>query len=283
MASLSRRSFLAASGAVALGGPALLAACGGGTAKSPLDGADVVGRWNTYVLVPGKIRLPAAFGKAGVFFTDGPETVSGRIVDATGNVVLDKLSATKHNSGIPNAYWPFEVELTQPGVYQLQIDGASPTGQAFQINDPASVVIPKVGEKLPPFDTPTDSDHRGVEPICTRTPECPLHTITLTEALAQGKPVAYLIGTPAHCQTGFCGPILDLLLELRDEFGDKVNFVHADVYSDETLTAAAPALLAYHLEFEPVLYVADRTGTISARLDAAFDKVDMRAAIAAVA
>ena len=47
------------------------------------------------------------------------------------------------------------------------------------------------------------TDPRGVDPICTREPEvCPFHDITLTEALAAGKPVVYYVGTPAFCSTG---------------------------------------------------------------------------------
>ena len=73
--------------------------------------------------------------------------------------------------------------------------------------DPAQVTVPYIGSVLPPFDTPTVDDHRGVEPYCTLTPApCPLHDVTLTQALASGKPVAYMVGTPAHCQTGTCAP-----------------------------------------------------------------------------
>ncbi len=288
MRRISRRSFLAATGGVALGGPVLLSACGGGGGGGggggdELEGADVVGRWNTYVLVPGALRLPAAFGKDGVFFTDGPSEVSGTIVDSSGTVVAADLRATKHNAGIPNAYWPFAATITAPGIYQLLVDGASEQGQAFQVFDDAEVRIPKVGEALPPFDTPTVEAPGGVDPICTATPPCPLHEITLTDALATGKPVAYLIGTPAHCQTAFCGPILDLLLDLREEFADRVEFVHAEVYTDDTISTPAPAITAYQLDFEPLLYVADAGGTITTRLDAAFDQAEMRDAIAAVA
>ena len=80
--------------------------------------------------------------------------------------------------------------------------------------DPADVAIPQVGAPLPPFDTPTVEDGRGVNPICTREPACPLHDVsTQSSALSAGQPVAYLIGTPAYCQTAVCGPVLDLLLD----------------------------------------------------------------------
>lgn len=234
------------------------------------------------MLVPGAVRLPVSFGKDSTILTDGPSSVTGRILDLDDNVVVDSLVGEKHNTGIPNAYWLFSAELDTPGLYRIVVDGAAPEGQALQINDPSLILIPKVGEPLPPFDTPTVGDGRGVDPICTAEPMCPFHAVTLTEALAAGKPIAYLIGTPAYCQTGFCGPILDLLGNVADQYADQVTFVHAEVYTDRSIATAAPAVAAYQLDFEPVLFITDATGTIVHRLDAAFDEAEMQAAVASV-
>ena len=278
----SRRTFLAA------GGTLLLAACGGSSKSEDsgtepvdagLNGAVVLGRWNNTVLVPGMVRPPVSFGRDGNIATGGPERVSGRILDLDDKVIADGLVGERHNSGIPNAYWLFSAELSEPGLYRLVVDSAAPDGQALQVNDPSLVLIPKVGEPLPPFDTPTASDGRGVDPICTRDPFCPFHDLTLTEALATGKPVAYLIGTPAYCQTGFCGPILELMMNVRDQVGDDAVFVHSEVYTDSTITTAAPAVTAYQLDFEPLMYVTNASGTIVHRLDAAFDEAEILDAV----
>jgi hypothetical protein len=170
-------------------------------------------------------------------------------------------------------------DIATPGIYALKIDGISEP-QAFQVVDPSGVPQPKVGEALPPFDTPTVDDARGVEPICTRAEGvCPLHTITLTEALTLGKPVAYLISTPAHCQFGVCGPVLELLLSAHETYGDRVTMVHADVYTDDTATTPAPAVQAYDMTWEPSLFVADATGTIVERLDITFSPDELDAAL----
>jgi hypothetical protein len=104
----------------------------------------------------------------------------------------------------------------------------------------------------------------------------------LTEALQSGKPVVYFIGTPAYCQTGTCAPGLDALIELSKKVGDAAVFVHADVYSDKTATTAAPAVLAYKLAYEPLLYITDAKGVLVNRLDAVFDVTEMSSALAAV-
>jgi hypothetical protein len=154
---------------------------------------------------------------------------------------------------------------------------------SFSVVEPAQVKIPKVGDKLPPFDTPTTADGKGVNPICTHQPPCPLHDVTLTQALQSGKPVAYLIGTPAFCQTGVCAPILDNLITAHNRLGDKVTMVHAEVYTDNTATTTTPAVQAYQMSFEPCLWITDATGTVVERLDFVFDQGEIDAALAKVA
>ena len=58
--------------------------------------------------------------------------------------------------------------------------------------------------------------------------------------------------------------------------------MHAEVYTDSTTAAAAPAVNAYHLDFEPVLFVTDANGTLIHRLDAAFDEAEMADAVSSV-
>jgi hypothetical protein len=261
----------------------------GGT--TPAGVYDIARRFPSTALVPGTVRLPISLGLNRELVFDenvAPAELHGRIADEGGTDVVTDLVATmrlaneRNPEGQRSPYYVFFADLAETGVYTLFVEGASDQGAAFQVNDPATVAIPLVGDPLPPFDTPTVADHRGVEPICTHDPACELHDVTLTDALTTGKPVAYLIGTPAYCQTGVCGPILDLLIELRDEFGDDVTFVHADVYTDDTIQVPSPAVQAYGLDFEPVLFVTDETGILRHRLDAVFDQDEMREAIRSV-
>ena len=137
----------------------------------------------------------------------------------------------------------------------------------------------KVGDRLPPVETPTVADHRGVEPICTRQPPCPLHAQTLAEVVSTGRPVAYIIGTPAFCQTASCAPALNFLLAEHDRRGDSMPMVHAEVYTDTTATTTTPAVNSYHLPFEPVLFVTDANGVIVERLDSIWDAAELSTAL----
>jgi hypothetical protein len=129
---------------------------------------------------------------------------------------------------------------------------------------------------LAPFDTPTVDDHRGVEPYCSLTPNpCPLHDVTLTDALASGTPVAYMVGTPAHCQTGTCAPGLEFLVAEHARAGDAITMVHADVYADNAATTVAPAVIALNVEYEPIVYLCTADGVIVDRLDGIWDASEL--------
>lgn len=116
--------------------------------------------------------------------------------------------------------------------------------------------------------------------MCTRSEPCPFHTQTLTEALAVRRPVAYLVGTPAHCQTGICGPVLDLLVDASASFPD-VEFVHAEVFADPDGRKVAPAVGALGLDYEPVLFIVAADGKVRTRFDVIYDGAELRSALAA--
>ncbi|MEI6298292.1 MAG: hypothetical protein WCP50_01715 [Actinomycetota bacterium] len=289
----SRRRFLALSASLGLGG--LVAACGGSSSSSSsgtIDGISgtlqVVKRFPTSGLVPGSIRLPISLADtSGVLTTDGkvklPQTLTGKVIDtASGDVVIASVTADKHDANMPTPYWPFIVDVQKVGVYLLILDVAPGSEMSFQVEEREKALSPLVGDPLPPFDTPTVDNNRGVDPICTR-PQgtCPFHTVTLTEALKSGKPVVYIIGTPAYCETGTCAPGLEALIDVSKTIGDAAVFVHADVYTDKTATTAAPALQAYKLKYEPLLYITDAKGVLVNRLDAVFDVTEMSSALAA--
>jgi hypothetical protein len=239
------------------------------------------------VLVSGNVRLPFSLAnQAGLLTTESgldlPTTLTAKLINAdTQEVVAESLSADRHDTGLTIPYWPFRVDIDKPGIYTLIVDGGPAEGAAIQVLDATQVLIPLVGSQLPGFDTPTFDDHRGVEPVCTRTPElCEFHNITLNEALALKKPIAYLVGTPAHCSTGTCSPALEALITVKNSIGDAMTFLHTEIYTDDKATTVAPAVVALKMEYEPAIYITDASGKIVERFDAVFDAEEINAAIA---
>ncbi len=272
--SFDRRTFLIGSGLLA-SGALTLAACGSDSAKA--TNWSLLPRFGQDVLVPGTVRLAFSLGDNTSPLSDGPDILKGRILDSNGKAVVASISAKKRRVTEGIVYWDFHPQLDAVGIYYLHVDGGDTNGGAVGINDPSKVTVPYPGEQLPPFDTPTTAKTGGVDPICTRLTggPCPFHSITLTDALKSGKPVAYLIGTPAHCQFGTCAPGLEYLINAGKRLGDKLAIVHAEVYTDDTATVTTPAVDAYNLTFEPSLWLADRSGKIVTRLEGAWDQTEL--------
>lgn len=297
----SRRSFLAGAAATTL-----LAACSssddsdgsegaGGDGGSDSAGSDdvlsVVRFFGPYFAAGQIARVPFGLSDSqGLLPADAvPANVSLDVRNPEGEVVAEGLTSIRHAEGLPRPYYVFEFTPASEGFYDftLDVDGEEVISQ-FEVVAPDAPGMEQLvgpGDPLPPIETPTVDEARGVTPICTREPACDLHAQTVAQALEAGGPVALLVATPAFCQTVVCGPILDILLDQIGEYPD-VTFVHAEVYRnpEENQTPPvpddfAPVIDALGLPFEPVLYVTGTDGVVRQRLDYIFDGEEIRDAI----
>lgn len=283
----SRRHLLALGGVVGAG--LVLAACGGDTE----DAADTTqaGTPNGFVvaqrypqskaLTPGEVRLAISLAAGdGTLITDGPAVLQGTVRDSSGAQVAS-FETPRRGTGLGVPYWSIVATVPKAGIYDFVLEGAAGDPTPFIVFDPAETTVPSPTQPLAPFDTPTTADARGVDPICTRLDgPCPFHEVTLTEALAAGKPVVYIVGTPAHCVTATCGPGLDFLIEVATGYDGVATFVHAEVFADPQATRVAPAVTATGLDYEPCIFVTDASGTIVRRIDIVWDQDELASMLA---
>ena len=278
--SVTRRRFL---GGLAAAGA--LAACSGSDSTdadldadpgAAGDGFTLVQRFPNNVQVPGEIRMPITLSTgAAQFIQDGPATLTARVIDIDGAAVGGAFSAIRRDVA-PAPYYDFRTTIEEPGFFSLVVDGGPESGAAFQVMDPRAVAVPTPGQVLPGFDTPTVGNEQGFDTLCTRAPEpCPFHNVSLTDALAAGRPVAYYVGTPEFCSTGSCAPALEALIAAQDRFGDTFTFVHAEVFTDSAGLDIAPAVTAVGLTYEPALFITDASGMVVERLDAVWDETEL--------
>ena len=292
---LSRRHFLAGSGATV--GAVLLGACGGGgddkvgatdTTASKKDDV-VLAQYFGGPLFAAGVPLRAPFGIAdseGILpITSTPEELEVTIVGPDGKTVGDPLTLQRHAKGLQRAYFPLVVTLPDAGIYSVRADlgGSAPAEMALQVDAAADLMVIQPGAALPALDTPTVADPRGVTPICTADPVCPLHDVTAAEALAEGKPLALLVATPAFCQVTICGPVLDVLLGALGDHPE-VRGLHAEVYANPSagLDAYAPTVAALGLHLEPCLVLVGSDGKVAERWDAIYDADELDAALSSL-
>lgn len=193
-------------------------------------------------------------------------------------------AAKFHSEGLPTdrGFYTTTVSLGGPGTWQATVRvGDLEATAAFEVVEDS--VAPSVGDRAIAVATPTTEEKAGVDPICTRDPQCPFHDVSLDKALEGELPVIVLFSTPAYCVSRLCGPVLDNLIELSRDFRNKAEFIHVEIYTDRSTTQQAPGVEAWKLQSEPWMAAIDERGLLVARLDGAFDASEMREAIAKAA
>jgi hypothetical protein len=128
--------------------------------------------------------------------------------------------------------------------------------------------IPRVGQRAPKVKTDTMADARGnVANIDTRIPPDDMHKVSFSDVVGK-KPVALLFATPQLCQSRVCGPVTDIAVQMEAKYGDQMTFIHEEVYKgNNPAKGLRDPLREFHVRTEPWLFVVNRQGVITARLE----------------
>jgi len=272
---LSRRAFLAAGGGMLLAAAAGGAATAGGAAAlAPMADSKKL----SALLLASDLYASPDPQRIAFALAEGPKYASGppaKLAYGQGRTLGAPVDTVLHARGLPKRRGIYTAEVTLPqagpwvGVVQVKKDGKRQNASlAFQVQDQPTAPVP--GTPAPRAASPTVANPLGVDPICTRNPQCPLHQVSLDTVIGAGKPVAVMLATPALCQSRYCGPTLDDLLTLTDQYKDQITFVHVEIYTNLSGNETTPTVQAWGIQTEPWLFGVDATGNVVARLDGAF-------------
>ena len=155
-------------------------------------------------------------------------------------------------------------------------------GSPGEIAVTATSPIPNVGQRPPDIATDTLATVGGnVSLLTTRRPPEQMHSVSFNQVLGK-KPVALLFSTPQFCVSRVCGPVTDVAVQLQHEFGNKITFIHEEVYADNQPSKGLRSQMkAFHLRTEPWLFAINRHGVIVARLEGAFGTTELTQALKA--
>jgi hypothetical protein len=142
--------------------------------------------------------------------------------------------------------------------------------------------IPDVGQRPPAIATDTlASAHGKLSLVTTRVPPDSMHSVSFNQVLGK-KPVLLIFSTPELCHSRICGPVTDVAVQLQHQFGNRIVFIHQEVYANNNPTQGLrPQLKAFHLQTEPWVFAINRQGVVAARLEGAFGVNELRQAIQA--
>jgi hypothetical protein len=144
-------------------------------------------------------------------------------------------------------------------------------GAPGQLAAAASSPIPDVGSRPPAIATDTAATVGGnTSLLTTRIPAENMAQVSFKDVLGK-RPVVLLFSTPQLCISRVCGPVTDIAVQLQQKYGNRVTFIHQEVYVDnQPSKGLRPQLHAFHLETEPWLFAINRQGVIVDRLEGSF-------------
>jgi hypothetical protein len=189
------------------------------------------------------------------------------------------------------------LEFDSPGVYgaQINVEGLEEVPQGLrvflQVEEPDQTSV-QVGEPAPPSDTPTSDEVDDLAQIDSDEPPNPqLHELSVADAVTSGRPTVVSFATPAFCTSRLCGPMIDVILVVQEEYGDRVNFIqiepfeldeNGEVVSQNGTFVPAETFTEWGLASEPVTFVIDQEGIVAYRFESMTTADELREALDAV-
>lgn len=182
-----------------------------------------------------------------------------------------------------------DVPFSKPGSYRVtaiaKLDGRPVSTSSFSAEvrgRDTRGFPPNVGDAAPKVNTPTVEDVAGdAERLSTRDPVAEDLIETDLADVYGTRPVALLFATPALCQSRVCGPVVDVMEQVRSQSGsDGTAFISSEIYKENRVDQGLrPAPAAYRLPTEPWLFVLDRSGRVVERIEGAFSVAELEAAV----
>jgi hypothetical protein len=145
-------------------------------------------------------------------------------------------------SGARGVYEAKDVTFDQAGVWRatlsFEIDGVArhltadfPVSQTSLIPAPGmpalktqNLTLASKGVRKGSIDSMADGSGKIPDPE--------LHRWTIADAIAQRRPALVLFGTPAYCESQFCGPEVTELQRLAADHPDRAVYIHIEIWKD---------------------------------------------------
>lgn len=143
---------------------------------------------------------------------------------------------------------------------------------------------PAVGQKAVRVHTDTPADVGGdYSQISTRSPPAEdLHEVDFADVLGK-RPIVITFATPLLCASRVCGPVVDIVEQVKSRAPEEVAFVHQEIFADNQVDKGVrPQVVAWRLQSEPWTFVIDRAGRVAVRFEGAFSAGELTRAVAKV-
>lgn len=218
-------------------------------------------------------------------------------LDQNGAEPVLEVEGTFLDTGTGRGLYRAAVEFSCSGMWGAELVVHPQDGDPMQARTlfrvaPASATA-AIGAPAPRSDSLTASTMEEVRRISTDPePDPRAYRLTIEEAVTSGKPSVIFFATPAFCQSGVCGPTVDMVKGVVADYGEEIEFVNIEPYKlqetpnglqpeldDQGRLQPVPAVSDYGILVEPYLFVVDANGDVASRFEVVVGEDELRGAL----
>ncbi len=171
-----------------------------------------------------------------------------------------------------------QMEFDSPGQWGLDIavldENANTLRAELLFDVPEQTEAPPNGAAATASASKTMATH-SIEELTTGTlRDTDLYQISIADAVQSGMPTVIVMASPAFCTNAVCGPQVDVLSELKNDYKGKAHFIHVDFFDnpdeiqgDLTRARVSPTVLEWNLPSTEWSFVVNADGTIHRRFE----------------
>lgn len=179
----------------------------------------------------------------------------------------------------------------RPGKWAIQAtvlgDDGLPKKAALFFDVPEETHAPLVGAPAIPSRSKTTEDVERLSQLTTGSMQDEdLYQVTIADAIQSGRPTVIVMASPAFCTNAVCGPQVEVLRDLKNEFPDQANFIHVDYYDnpeeiqgDLNRAVLSPVAREWNIPSTEWSFVIDREGVIAGRFEGFTPLEELRQAL----
>jgi len=280
------------------------AAAVAGKVTAQVASSEIVAGQNRFVLgLLDSSGTPIADATAHLTFYDlsGGQTVQKATVDATfeapareaglaETVTFTTDGKTRSQANAPADVGVYDADVTfdKVGNWGVEASGKLKNGipyvarVGFEVT--ASGATPAIGSPAPATHNLTLKDVTDLSQIdSSANPSPDMHTESIADALAAGRPMLILFASPGYCTSRFCGPELEVARKIEPSYKGRVDFIHVEIYRDPAQRVPVDAVNEWHLPSEPWFFLVDSKGIVRGKFEGPTGMQELKSALDMIA
>ena len=232
----------------------------------------------------GLVDSPSATVQS--FFEPDPEEL--------GEPVETSLALFRPFPLVERGLYSTNLTFDRPGEWAIQStvlgEDATPKRVRLYFEVPEASKAPAVGDAAIKSVNRTERDVESLSELTTGFRKDPdLYQVTIADAVESGKPTVIVMASPAFCTNAVCGPQVEVLQDLKNEFPDSANFIHIDLYDnpheiqgDLGRAVISPVVREWNLPSTEWSFVVDSEGRVASRFEGFCTLEELREALESV-